>query len=57
MQVKVKNSRELRRYVSQNIQSSCWNSTVNNYLVFWPNLYSARICCIYMYLSLIDKLL
>ena len=29
MQVKVKNSRELRRYVSQNIQSNCWNSTVN----------------------------
>ena len=30
MQVKVKNSRELKRYVSQNISSNSWNSTVNN---------------------------
>ena len=29
MQVKVKNSRELKRYVSQNISSNSWNSTVN----------------------------
>ena len=29
MQVKVKNSRELKRYVSQNISSNSWNPTVN----------------------------
>ena len=29
MQVKVKNSRELKRYVSQNISSNSWNSTAN----------------------------
>ena len=29
MQVKVKNSRELKRYVSQNISSNSSNSTVN----------------------------
>ena len=29
MQVKVQNSRELKRYVSQNISSNSWNSTVN----------------------------
>ena len=29
MQVKVKNSRELKRYVSQNISSNSGNSTVN----------------------------
>ena len=56
-QVKVKNSRELKRYVSQNIRtirSNSWNCTVNN-SVFWPNLYSARLCCIHF--SLIDQLL
>ena len=29
MQVKVKNSRELERYVPQNISSNSWNSTEN----------------------------
>ena len=29
MQVKVKNSGELKRYVSKNISSNSWNSTVN----------------------------
>ena len=29
MQVKVKNSLELNPYVSQNISSNSWNSTVN----------------------------
>jgi len=29
MQLKVKNSLELKRYVSQNISSNSWNSTVN----------------------------
>ena len=29
MEMKVKNSRELKRYVSQNISSNSWNSTVN----------------------------
>ena len=43
MQVKVKNSRDLKRYVSQNIRSNSWNS------VFWPNLYSARLCYIDFY--------
>ena len=50
--MKVKNSRELKRYLSQNISSHSWNSTVNK-VAFWLNLYSARLCCI----CLIDKLL
>ena len=29
MQVKVKNSRELKQYVSKNISSNSWNATVN----------------------------
>ena len=29
MQVKVKNSCELKRYVSQNISTNSWNPTVN----------------------------
>ena len=29
MQVKEKNSRKMKRYVSQNISSNSWNSTVN----------------------------
>ena len=56
-QVKVKNSRELKRYVSQNIRtirSNSWNCTVNKFGVL-ANLYSARLCCIHF--SLIDKLL
>ena len=39
---------------SQNIQSNCWNSALNIFGVL-ANLYSTRICCIYMYISLIDK--
>ena len=57
MQVKVKNSCELKRYVSQNIRtirSNSWNCKVNKFGVL-ANLYSARLCCIYF--SLIDKLL
>ena len=57
MQVKVKNSCELKRYVSQNIRtirSSSWNCTANKFGVL-ENLYSARLCCIHF--SLIDKLL
>ena len=57
MQVEVKNSCELKRYVSQNIQtirSNSWNCTVNKFGVL-GNLYSARLCCIHF--SLIDKLL
>ena len=57
MQVKVKNSCELKRYVSQNIRtirSNSWNCTVNKFCVL-VNLYSARLCCIHF--SLIDKLL
>ena len=52
MRMKVKNFRELKRYLSQNISSHSWNSTVNK-VAFWLNLYSARLCCI----CLIDKLL
>ena len=57
MQVKVKNSCELKRYVSQNIRtirSNSWNCTVNKFGVL-GNLYSARLCCIHF--SSIDKLL
>ena len=52
MQVKVKNSRELKQYVSKNISSNSWNATVNKVGVL-AKLYSARLCCI----CLIDKLL
>ena len=52
MEMKVKNSRELKRYVSQNISNHSWNSMVNKVGVL-ANLYSARLCCI----CLIDKLL
>ena len=57
MQVKVKNSCELKQYVSQNIRtirSNSWNCTVNKFCVL-ANLYWARLCCIHF--SLIDKLL
>ena len=57
MQVKVKNSCELKRYVSQNIRmirSNSWNCTVNKFGVL-ADLYSARLCCIHF--SSIDKLL
>ena len=57
MQVKVKNSCELKRYVSQNIRtirSNSWNCTVNKFGVL-ASLYSDRLCCIHF--SLIDKLL
>ena len=57
MQVKVKNSCELKRYVSQNIRtirSNSWNWTVNKCGVL-AYLYSARLCCIHF--SLTDKLL
>ena len=49
MQVKVKNSCELNRYVSQNIRtirSNSWNCTVNKFGVL-ANLYSARLFCIH----------
>ena len=36
MQVKVKNSRELKQYVSKNISSNSWNATVNKVGV-WLN--------------------
>ena len=43
MQVKVQNSRELKWYVSQNISSNSWNSTVNKVGVLakfvWPRLW------------------
>ena len=59
MQVKVKNSCELKRYVSQNIRtiwsaSNSWNCTVNKFGVL-ANLYSARLSCIHF--SLTDSLL
>ena len=46
-----KNSRELKRYVSQNIRSNSWNPTVKK-SVFWPNLHSARFL-LYFHLSFI----
>ena len=46
IQVKVKNSHELKRYVSQNISSNSWNTTVNKVGGL------ARLRCI----CLIDKL-
>ena len=52
IQVKVENSRELKQYVSQDISSNSWNSTVNKVGVL-AKLFSARLCCI----CLIDKLL
>ena len=54
MEMKVKNSRELKRYVSQNISSHSWNSTVNKVGVLAKFVFSqALLNCI----CLIDKLL
>ena len=43
MQVKAKNSRELKRYVSQNISSNFWNSTVNNVSVLATFVFSQAL--------------
>ena len=50
-QVKVKNSRELKRYISQNISSNSLNSTVNKVGVLAKFVFSQT------WLYLIDKLL
>ena len=47
MQVKVKNSRELRRYVSQNIQS--WNSTVNKFGVLAKFVFSQDLLYLHVF--------
>ena len=52
MLVKVQNTCELKRYVSQNISSNSWNFKVNKVCVL-AKFVSARLRCIY----LIDKLL
>ena len=43
MQVKAKNSCELKRYVSQNISSNSWNSTVNNVSVLATFVFSQAL--------------
>ena len=43
MQVKVKNSRELKRYVSQNISSNSWNSTANKVGVLTKFVFSQAL--------------
>ena len=54
MQVKVKNSCELKRYVFQNISSNSWNSTVNKVGVLAKFVFSQAL----LYLFIItDKLL
>ena len=54
MQVKVKNSCELKRYVFQNISSNSWNSTVNKFGVLAKFVFSQAL----LYLFIItDKLL
>ena len=49
MQVKVKNSRELRRYFSQNIQSNCWNSTVNKFGVLAKFVFSQDLLYLHVF--------
>ena len=49
MQVKVKNSRELRRYVSQNIQNNCWNSTVNKFGVLAKFVFSQDLLYLHVF--------
>ena len=49
MQVKVKNCRELRRYVSQNIQSNCWNSTVNKFGVLAKFVFSQDLLYLHVF--------
>ena len=49
MQVKVKNSRELRRYVSRNIQSNCWNSTVNKFGVLAKFVFSQDLLYLHVF--------
>ena len=56
MQVKVKNSRQLKRYVSQNISSNSWNSTVNKVGVLAKFGFSqALLYLLYWYISLVIK--
>ena len=43
MQVKVKNSRELKRYVFQNISSNSWNSTINKVSVLAKFVFSQAL--------------
>ena len=43
MQVKVKISRELKRYVSQNISSNSWNFTVNKVSVLAKFVFSQAL--------------
>ena len=49
MQVKIKNSRELRRYVSQNIHSNCWNSTVNKFGVLAKFVFSQDLLYLHVF--------
>ena len=49
MQVKVKNSRELRRYVCQNIQSNCWNSMVNKFGVLAKFVFSQDLLYLHVF--------
>ena len=44
-EVKVQNSRKLKRYVSQDISNNSWNAAVSKVGVS-TNLYSTRLCCI-----------
>ena len=57
MQVKVKNSCELRRYVSQNIQSNCLNSTVhvNKFGVLAKFVFSQDLFYLHVFKLNIDK--
>ena len=49
MQAKVKISRELRRYVSQNIQSNCWNSMVNKFGVLAKFVFSQDLLYLHVF--------
>ena len=52
MQVKVKNSGELKRYVSKNISSNSWNSTVNKVGVLAKFVFNQAL--LYLFLKLIN---
>ena len=59
MQVKVKNSCELKRYVSQNIRtirSNSWNCTVNKFGVLAKFVFSQALLYSFQLLKLINCL-
>ena len=46
--MKVKNSGELKRYVSQNISSNSWNSTINKVGVLAKFVFSQALSVVFI---------